>query len=74
MSSDMLLNSKMQFFRWPNRADQLWDQINSIFINIPLHEGKKERLKQQRLMQVIRGFKPNRYPNIKFPFTIQALI
>ena len=46
MSSDMLLNSKMQFFRWPNRADQVWDKINSIFINIPLHEGKKERLKQ----------------------------
>ena len=41
MSSDMSLNSKMQSFRWPIRADELWVKINSIFIDIPLHERKK---------------------------------
>ena len=41
MSPDML-NSKMQSFRWPIHADELWVKRNSIFINIPLH-GRKKR-------------------------------
>ena len=41
MSPEMLLNLKMHYFHWPISADELWVKRNSIFINIPLHKGKK---------------------------------
>ena len=41
MCPNLSLNSKMQPFRWPFRADEAWVKRNSIFINIPPPEGTK---------------------------------
>ena len=41
MYPDLSLNPKMQSFRWPTHADELWVKRNSTFINIPLSKGKK---------------------------------
>ena len=40
----MLLNLKMESFRWPICADELRFNRNSILINIPLHEQKERGL------------------------------